>query len=215
MYCSLPGPSVHGLLPPGKSTPIAQGPLGLPPKVLGSLGFPTVDPHAVWTVPRLWRQMPALKGVIDRGHVGGCGRGQGVWGILLWPRWRAADVRRAERRLLWTGRRTGREEAGLSFFICAVGSGQPSCLPATLRMTQFPPFRQSPCPVSHPGAARHSTPGKDRMMWPVVQVSSASWVSQGSCRQDSTPGPLPPHPLSRGRPGPSENWSLSYSSGGL
>ena len=34
-------------------------------------------------------------------------------------RWRAADLRRAERRLLWTGQRTGREEAGLFLYLCS------------------------------------------------------------------------------------------------
>lgn len=62
-----------------------------------------------------------------------------------------------ERRLLWAGQRTGREEAGLSLLICAVGSWQPCCLPTTLRRAQLPPFLQSSCPVNHPGATRQHT----------------------------------------------------------
>ena len=138
MYYSLPGSSVHGLLPPGESTPIAQGPVGLPPKVLGSLGSPTVDLHAVWAVPRLWRQRPALKGVIDRGHVGGR-EGDKESGVSSFgARWRAAAGRR------------GGEEASVGRSEDRPGGGRPQFvdLCSGLLAALLPPHHTEKGPAS-------------------------------------------------------------------
>ena len=157
MYCSLPGSSVYGLLPPGESTPIAQGPVGLPSKGYTLSGFSYSRPTHCLGGSQALETEASLEGVIDRGHVGGREEDKESRASSFGARWRAAAGRRVERRLLWAGQRTGREEASLSLLICAVGSWQPCCLPTTLRRAQLPPFLQSSRPVNHPGATRQHT----------------------------------------------------------